>query len=184
MKMTITQAPYNTSLFGVLRGVADYFDIDITTPSLYGRSGHAFFMNIHEAICPSGPYCWNIDPFILLLENCGIKMKKHGFYSADSSLEERNALEDVIRRELKKGSPCSILNLDYQLINGWDESGFLCTQPWKMDFPPAHLTFGSWDEIKDEGAKKAIADSDTKELDGRVLKINEAKPREPRPSRY
>ncbi len=39
-------------------------------------------------------------------------------------------------------------------------------------------------EMAEEGAKKAIADSDTKELDGRVLKINEAKPREPRPSRY
>jgi len=29
-------------------------------------------------------------------------MKKHGFYSADSSLEERNAIEDVIRNELEK----------------------------------------------------------------------------------
>jgi len=39
-------------------------------------------------------------------------------------------------------------------------------------------------EMPDEGARKAIANGDSKELDGRALKINEAKPREERPSRY
>jgi len=39
-------------------------------------------------------------------------------------------------------------------------------------------------EMPDEAARKAIADGDSKELDGRALKINEAKPREERPSRY
>ncbi|MCK5037048.1 MAG: hypothetical protein KAS73_14225 [Candidatus Sabulitectum sp.] len=150
MNMDITQAPFNSSLMGVIRGVADYFDIDLSTPSLYGRTGHAFFMNIHEAICPSGPYCWNIDPFIALLENCGIRMKKHGFFSSESSLEERNTLEKAILTELEKGNPCSVLNMDYQLITGSDGSGFLCTQPWECKHPLAHLSFGSWDEWEDE----------------------------------
>ncbi len=39
-------------------------------------------------------------------------------------------------------------------------------------------------EMPDEAAKKAIAEGDGIELDGRPLKINEAKPREPRPRRY
>ncbi len=150
MKMDISQACFNTTLIGVIRGIADYMNIDLTTPELYGRSGHAFFLNIHGAICPSGPYCWNIDPFILLLENCGIRMNKLGFYSADSSQEDKNALENIIRKELEKGNPCSILNMEHQLIIGVDDSGFVCTQPWKMDFPSAHLAFGSWEEIKDE----------------------------------
>ncbi|MCK5841161.1 MAG: hypothetical protein KAH31_03260 [Candidatus Sabulitectum sp.] len=150
MNMNIKQAPFNSSLMGVIRGVADYFDIDLSTPSLYGRTGHAFFMNIHEAICPSGPCCWNIDPFISLLENCGIRMKKHGFFSSESSLKERNTLEKAILTELGKGNPCSVLNMDYQLITGSDGSGFLCTQPWERKNPPAHLSFGSWDEWEDE----------------------------------
>lgn len=150
MNMDITQAPFNSSLMGVIRGVADYFDIDLSTPSLYGRTGHAFFMNIHEAICPSGPYCWNIDPFIALLENCGIRMKKHGFFSKESTLKERTSLEKAIMIEVEKGNPCSVLNMDYQLITGSDGSGFLCTQPWECKNPPAHLSFGSWDEWEDE----------------------------------
>ncbi len=150
MKMDITQAPFNSSLMGVIRGVADYFDIDLSTPSLYGRTGLAFFMNIHEAICPSGPYCWNIDPFIALLENCGIRMKKHGFFPSESTLEERNTLEKAILTELVKGNPCSVLNMDYQLITGSDGSGFLCTLPWECKHPPARLSFGSWDEWEDE----------------------------------
>ncbi len=150
MKMEIVQAPFSTSLMGVIRGVADYFDIDLSTPSLYGRTGHAFFMNIHEAICPSGPYCWNTDPFTALLENCGVRMKKHGFFSGESTMGERNALEKAILVELEKGNPCSVLNMDYQLITGFDGSGFSCTQPWESNNPPAHLTFGSWDEWEDE----------------------------------
>lgn len=150
MKMVIKQAPFSTSLMGVIRGVADYFDIDLSTPSLFGRTGHAFFMNIHEAICPSGPYCWNIDPFIVLLENCGIRMKKYGFFSGESTMEDRNILEKAILIELEKGNPCSVLNMDHQLITGFDGSGFLCTQPWECCNPPAHLTFGNWDEWEDE----------------------------------
>ncbi len=39
-------------------------------------------------------------------------------------------------------------------------------------------------EMPEEAAKNAIAQGDGVELDGRALKINEAKPREERPSRY
>ncbi len=39
-------------------------------------------------------------------------------------------------------------------------------------------------EMPDEAAKKAIAEGDGVELDGRALRINEAKPREERPRRY
>ncbi len=39
-------------------------------------------------------------------------------------------------------------------------------------------------EMPEEAARKAIANGDGAELDGRALKINEAKPREERPRRY
>ena len=39
-------------------------------------------------------------------------------------------------------------------------------------------------EMPEEAARKAIANGDGVELDGRALKINEAKPREERPRRY
>ncbi len=39
-------------------------------------------------------------------------------------------------------------------------------------------------EMPEEAARNAIAQGDGNELDGRALKINEAKPREERPRRY
>ena len=150
MNIEINQAYFNTSLMGVIRGVADFMENDLSTPALYGRSGHAFMLNIHEAICPSGPYCWNIDSFIALLGNCGIEMKKHGFFSTESTQGERSALEKTMKQELLRGNPCCMVNLDYQLITGFDDTGFVCSQPWKMDFPPAHLSFGSWEEWGNE----------------------------------
>ncbi|MCD4708077.1 MAG: RNA-binding protein [Candidatus Sabulitectum sp.] len=39
-------------------------------------------------------------------------------------------------------------------------------------------------EMPEEAARNAIAQGDGVELDGRALKINEAKPREERPRRY
>jgi len=51
-----------TNLIGCLKGCADYFNLNISTSWLFGASGHAFLINIHDEICPSGPYCWNHDP--------------------------------------------------------------------------------------------------------------------------
>jgi hypothetical protein len=50
---------YNTTMMGVLKGVLDYFALPTTDAYVFGVSGHAFLINIHNRLCPSGPYCWN-----------------------------------------------------------------------------------------------------------------------------
>jgi hypothetical protein len=42
--------------------------------------------------------------------------------------------------------------MEYQLITGYDDTGFFTAQPWAphVDFPPAHLTFGTWAEMGNE----------------------------------
>lgn len=78
----LNQPPYNTTFVGVIDGIAKYYGyrydvsvlegkapkIEITNDAfkyafcdpdralLYGLSGHAFLINVHEGICPSGPY--------------------------------------------------------------------------------------------------------------------------------
>lgn len=42
---------------------------------MFGATGMAFRMNIERSLCPSGPYCWNMDEFLVLLENLGIRMQ-------------------------------------------------------------------------------------------------------------
>jgi hypothetical protein len=76
-------------------------------------------------------------------------MHNVGCYSFDTSLEERHAVEQILREHLERGFPCALLNMENQLITGVDETGFLTAQPWAptVDFPPKHLTFGSWEEL-------------------------------------
>ena len=144
--------PFNATLMGVLRGVVDYYGIAMSDAMLFGGSGHAFVMNIHETLCPSGPYCWNRDPFYRVVRNLGIEMRDEGFFWKETPTAERTRIEALLRESLDHGVPCSLVNMEYQLITGYDDTGFLTVQPWapKVDFPPAHLTFGSWAEMGDE----------------------------------
>jgi hypothetical protein len=84
----LKQPSFNTSLLGVLRAAADYYGIDISTPMLYGASGHAFLMNVHRELCPSGPYVWNPEPFYLLTKNLGLNVADLGFFHSGSAEEE------------------------------------------------------------------------------------------------
>jgi len=143
--------PFNTTLMGVLKGVADYFGITVSDAWLFGGSGHAFLINIHEQLCPSGPYVWNRKSFNGLVKNLGIGITELGFYSAKSTPEERKKVEDILRNSIDAGSPCSLLNMENQLISGYDGTRFKVEQPWpKFDFPPKTLTFQTWEELGDE----------------------------------
>lgn len=144
--------PFNTTLMGVVRGVADYYGLAHSDAMLYGATSHAFLINIHEVLCPSGPYCWKPDSFRSLLGNLGIEMIDHGFVSAGTPRAERERLDALLKEHLDKGVPCSLMNMENQLITGYDETGFITTQPWTphVDFPPAHLTFGIWEELGEE----------------------------------
>lgn len=149
---TIKQTPFNTSLMGVIRGVFDYYDIKISNGMAYGGTGHAFMINIHDVVCPSGPYCWKYDGFIRLLQNLGLKMTDLGFFHKDHKIEERNRLEEILRTHLDNKLACSMQNMDNQIIYGYDEKGLLLIQPWgpECDVTPPTLTFGTWDEYKGE----------------------------------
>ncbi len=145
----LKMAPYNTTLMGVLKGVADYFGLASSGAWLFGASGHAFLINIHEELCPSGPYCWNPESFRRLVGNLGILIQDLGFFSADSGPSERAKIEEVLRRKIDAATPCSLLNMENQLISGYDDAHFILQKPWPMDLPitPATLTFGTWHEL-------------------------------------
>ncbi|HEY3290015.1 MAG TPA: hypothetical protein VGK87_07815 [Anaerolineae bacterium] len=149
MKIENLRVPaFNTTLMGVLKGVADYYRLPLSDAMLYGGSGHAFVMNIHDTLCPSGPYCWNHEPFFKQVNHLGIEMRDMGFFHSGSALDERKHIEAHIKENLDAGVPCSLVNMEHQLITGYDDTGFLTSQPWPgMDFPPAHLTFGTWAEL-------------------------------------
>lgn len=148
----IKQPPLNTSLMGVIRGVMNYYDIKMSDAMAYGGSGHAFLINIHDVVCPSGPYCWKYNGFFSLLQNLGLRVTDLGFFSKKNTREDRNKVEDSVRQHLNAREPCAMQNMDNQIIYGYDEERLLLTQPWGdcCEFTPATLTFETWKEFGDE----------------------------------
>jgi hypothetical protein len=148
----LVQPPLNTTMMGVLKGAADYYGLNLSEPMVYGLSGHAFLINIHVELCPSGPYCRDRESVTPLIANMGMRKADLGCFDAEAKPEARSAVERKLREALDKGIPCSLINLENQLISGYDAAGFFTAQPWKAnpDFPPARLTFGSWQEFGKE----------------------------------
>jgi len=145
----LKQPPLNTTMMGVLKSAADYHGLGLSEPMVFGLSGHAFLINIHTQLCPSGPYCWkrgNAEP---LIRNMGLKMTDLGFFGTGTHDEARSAVERQLREALDKGIPCSLTNLENQIIDGYDATGFFTAQPWARhaNFPPARLSFGTWQEF-------------------------------------
>lgn len=143
----LLQAPYHSTLMGTIKGVADFYSLNLSPSMLYGLTGQAFMINIHDKLCPSGPYCYNLTVFIELLKNVGIEMKDCGFFTKSSTPNEREHIERTIKDHLDSNNPCALLNMEYQLINGYDDTGLMTAQPWSTDFPPGHLTYRTWEEI-------------------------------------
>jgi hypothetical protein len=140
--------PFSATLIGVIRGAANLYDMLVSDAMLYGGSGHAFLMHIHPELCPSGPDTWTMDGFFRQLRGVGISMTPCGFFGPDSSAAQRREAEAWVRQRMEAGVPCSLLNLEHQLITGIDAEGMQTAQPWPgMAFPPARLTFGSWAEL-------------------------------------
>jgi len=140
--------PFETTLMGVLKGAADHYRLNISAPMVFGASGHAFLINIAKDICPSSPYVWQRKKINPLTENIGLRMIDLGFHDARNDREDRTKVEETLREALDKGIVCSLINLENQMITGYDDIGFSTVQPWaRKDFPPARLTYGSWAEL-------------------------------------
>jgi len=148
----IKQPPFNTSMMGVIRGVLDYYGFKFSDAMAYAGSGHAFLINVHEVICPSGPYVWKYDGFIRLLRNLGLEMIDLGFIHSGNKVAERAELEQKIRQHLDQGTSCSFCNMENQIVTGYEADHFLLTQPWSCvtDITPLTLTFGTWVEFGKE----------------------------------
>ena len=147
----LQQPPYNTTMMGVVKGALDYYGIARTPGEAFVLSGHAFLMNVHEELCPSGPYLWRYDRFLELLTNLGLAMRNAGTLTPTADPARRAALEERLRGAIDAGVVCSLLNMEHQLLLGYDGDGFMLAQPWGPDcsMTPARLSFGTWREFRD-----------------------------------
>ncbi len=150
----LTQTGHAATLMGSVEGAARFFEHAYSSAMLYGLSGHAFVINIHDELCPSGPYVWNTERFFALLAELGIAVTGEFAVTRDTSEGDRRAIEDEIKRRLDAGELCIIGYLEYQLIGGYDDTGFTVLRPWNGQAPSEieSIAFTTWEPcLKNEG---------------------------------
>lgn len=142
--------PMWVSHLGCLKGCLDYLDMDVSDAWLFGATGHAFIINIHEVVCPSGPTAWNTEMLFKLGKNIGYNIE--GVFSDKSKAdfeEARKKAWELAKRSIDEGLPCYGWELaipEYYVVNGYDDEGYYFSgplpEPAKMPKPWQELGAG------------------------------------------
>ncbi len=125
--------PRTVSHMGCLEGCVRYLGLEISPAWLYGGTGHAFFINVDEDLCPSGPHSWPYFEVVpRLARNLGIDIQvrtaspweeKHDF---DARHEE---IWHSVRDAIDAGVPCYGWHYEFIVINGYDDDCYLLSGP-------------------------------------------------------
>jgi DNA-binding CsgD family transcriptional regulator len=127
--------PLLTSHIGCIKGSLDYLGRDVSRAWLFGGTSHAFVINIHSELCPSGPTAWHSVALHRLAPNLGYRTDGVvAFRHADASGFPAKQAEawDYVCRSLDGGIPCYGWNLgvpDYYSIHGYDDTGYYYSGP-------------------------------------------------------
>ncbi len=112
---------------GCIYDFVQHQKLDIARAWLYGGSGYAFALNIHDQLCPSGPTAWKNGGVDRLCENVGVKPNAlHAWKNnKDFADRQREAFERV-KAAIDAGRPCTGWELDvpeWYTIVGYDDQG-------------------------------------------------------------
>jgi hypothetical protein len=118
---------------GCIKGCLEYLDCHISSAWLFGATGHAFILNIHDMVCPSGPTAWNDEMLFKLGSNIGYRvegissLKSHGNFET----KQKEAWEHA-KHSLDQDIPCYGWELDmpeYYVVYGYDDTGYYYSGP-------------------------------------------------------
>lgn len=143
--------PRWVSHMGCIKGCLEYLGINISDAWLYGGTGHAFVINLHEGVCPSGPTAWNTMKLFELGNNLGYKIE--GIFSsksqADFAQSQKQAWEHV-QHAINQDKPCYGWELEipeFYVIYGYDDVGYYFSGPGCDDGKGPKR----WQEVGDTG---------------------------------
>lgn len=126
-------SPRWVSHLGCIQGCLDYLGAPITDAWLYGGTGHAFVINVHDEVCPSGPTAWNTSKLSELGGNLGYRVD--GIFGSrwDGNLKRtQERAWDLARRTIDDGRPCYAWELkipEFYVVYGYDEVGYHYSGP-------------------------------------------------------
>jgi len=143
----ITWYPSWVSHLGCIKSCVDYLGLEISYPWLFGATGHAFLLNIHKVVCPSGPTAWISEKLLELGKNIGYTSDVVFAVKNDSDFKEKQKFAwNHIRAGIDGGFPCYGWELqapEFYLITGYDTKGYYFTGP----MTPQVLGPKPWDEL-------------------------------------
>jgi hypothetical protein len=126
-------APRWVSYLGCVKGCLDYLGLNVSDAWLFGATGHAFIINVHDVVCPSGPTAWNTEMLRKLGKNVGYE--SHGLSATreDAAFEKKRKLVwENAKHALDNGLPTYGWELDvpeYYVIYGYDDVGYYYSGP-------------------------------------------------------
>ena len=116
------------SHLGCIRGCLDYLGIKMSDGWLYGGTGHAFVINIHDELCPSGPTAWKSVKLFEHGKTLGYTIDGcFGFKDQDDFGEVQKRAYDHVRTSIDQDRPCYGWELEipeYYVVFGYDDTGY------------------------------------------------------------
>jgi len=126
-------SPKWVSHLGCIKGCLDYLGMDVSDAWLYGGTGHAFVINLHEGVCPSGPTAWDSAKLFELGKNLGYVIDGVcGHKSQDGFAGLQEQAWEHVRQAIDRGQPCYGWELEipeFYVIYGYDETGYYYSGP-------------------------------------------------------
>ena len=125
--------PQWVSHLGCVKGCLDYLGMDVSDAWLFGATGHAFIINVHDVVCPSGPTAWNTEMLRKLGKNVGYETHGLSANRKDADFEQkRKLIWENAKLALDNGLPTYGWELDvpeYYVVFGYDDVGYYYSGP-------------------------------------------------------
>jgi hypothetical protein len=125
--------PRWVSHLGCVKGCLDYLGLDVSDAWLFGATGHAFIINMHDVVCPSGPTAWHSEMLRKLGKNVGYSSRGLFATRKDADFDEkRRSIWDNTKLALDNDLPTYGWELDipeYYVVYGYDDVGYYYSGP-------------------------------------------------------
>lgn len=139
--------PKWVSYLGSLKGCLDFLGIETSDGWLYGTSGHAFILNIHNELCPSGPTSWKSHRTVELCMNCGCDIESIISHKYQKGFEDaQKKAWNRVRYAIDRGLPCFGWEMaipEYYVIYGYDQKRYIFHGPMRQNT----ISRLPWDEL-------------------------------------
>jgi len=125
--------PRWVSHLGCVKGCLDYLGLNVSDAWLFGATGHAFIINVHDVVCPSGPTAWNTEMLRKLGKNVGYASPGLSASRDDADFEQkRKLIWENAKLALDNGLPTYGWELaipEYYVVCGYDDVGYYYSGP-------------------------------------------------------